>query len=77
MPPNTNPLDMAQELKDQLKKPLLWTGCVTQMLRWGVREFIECGPGRSLKFMMGNYEHYIESPCEIIKPYDFTTNVLV
>jgi len=77
VPMGASPFDFADALKAQLSEPLLWESCVTQMLRWGIRQFIECGPSRSLKFAMGKFEHFIEAPVEIVTPWDLTTNVLV
>lgn len=77
VPPGTSPFDFADAMKGQLSEQLVWDSDVEQMLRWGIRQFIECGPGRSLKYAMSKFEHFREAPVEVITPWDFTSNVLV
>lgn len=77
VPPGTNPFDFGDALKMQLSEPLLWESIITQMLRWGIRQFYEVGPSRSIKFMLSYYEHYIEAPLEHVRPADFIINVTV
>merc|ERR1712190_196845 len=75
--PGADPESFAGALKDQLSSPLKWSECVTQMLNFGVEQFWECGPSRSIKFMLGYYEHRQEAPYSFKKPSEFTNNVIV
>lgn len=75
--PGADPESFAGALKDQLSTPLKWSECITQMLNFGVQQFWEVGPNRSIKFMLGYYEHRFEAPFEIKKPSEFTNNVTV
>jgi [acyl-carrier-protein] S-malonyltransferase len=76
--PGADPESFADALKDQLSKPVQWSECITQMLNFGVSQFWECGPSRSIKFMLGYYEHKFEGPLETVKkPSEFTNNVTV
>mmetsp|Transcript_5006 Transcript_5006/g.12203 ORF Transcript_5006/g.12203 Transcript_5006/m.12203 type:complete len:367 (-) Transcript_5006:86-1186(-) len=77
VPAGKNPRAFADALTTQLSKPIQWDSCVTQMMNWGIRRFYECGPNRSLKYMMGFYEHVIEAPFEVVKPGDLTENIVV
>jgi len=75
--PGADPESFAGALKDQLEKPLKWSDCITQMLNFGVTQFWEVGPSRSIKFMLGFFEHRFEAPFEIKKPSEFTNNLTV
>lgn len=77
IPPGRHPQAWAAALREQLLEPIQWEACVTQMLNWGVRQFYECGPNRSLRFLMGFFEHLIEAPLEVLRPADFTWTVSV
>merc|ERR1711933_158004 len=77
VPRGKSPQAFADALSAQLSSPIQWESCVTQMINFGVRQFYECGPNRSLKFAMGFFEHVFEAPFEIIKPGELTVNVTV
>merc|ERR1712129_615800 len=77
VPAGRSPQAFVQDLKAQLSAPIQWESTVTQMMVWGIREFYECGPNRSLRFMMGFFEHFIEAPLEVVRPAEFTHNVSV
>jgi len=70
-----SPASFADELAAQLEAPILWSDCITEMLRWGVRAFLECGPNRSLKYMLSRHTLGLECPPELLTPVDFTENV--
>mmetsp|Transcript_12624 Transcript_12624/g.33998 ORF Transcript_12624/g.33998 Transcript_12624/m.33998 type:complete len:359 (+) Transcript_12624:93-1169(+) len=72
VPPGKPPQAFADALMSHLSEPIQWESCVTQMMSWGIRQFYECGPNRSIRFMMRHYEHIIEAPFEILRPADFT-----
>ena len=40
--------ELRANLLAQLAQPVLWSSCVEQMVRLGVTEFVECGPGNVL-----------------------------
>jgi malonyl CoA-acyl carrier protein transacylase len=40
--------ELAAELKAQIMSPVRWVESIEYMLRMGVREFVEIGPGRSM-----------------------------
>lgn len=75
--PGADPASFADALKNQLSSPLKWEQCVTQMLNFGVEQFWELGPSRSIKFMLGFYEHRVEAPLYFKKPSEFTNNLTV
>jgi [acyl-carrier-protein] S-malonyltransferase len=75
--PGADPESFAGALKDQLSSPLKWSEIVTQMVNFGMKQFWECGPSRSIKFMLGYFELKYESPWEIKKPSEYTNNVTV
>jgi [acyl-carrier-protein] S-malonyltransferase len=77
VPAGTEPAKFVQALKEQLTCPIMWEGSVDQMLRWGIRDFYECGPGRSLKSYMQDTEFIEESPLVILKPVEKVINVIV
>lgn len=77
LPAGRLPETFAGDLKARLAAPIQWERCITQMLVWGIREFYECGPNRSLRFMMSFYEHFIEAPLEVVRPAEFTYSICV
>lgn len=68
VPPGRAPQEFMSALKEQLTSPLMWESCVDQMFKWGITKFYECGPGRSISFMLANFEFYNEAPFEVVKP---------
>lgn len=46
--PHTDPDEIKQNLIKQLTAPVRWTQIVEKMLKDGVQQFIECGPGKVL-----------------------------
>merc|ERR1712004_349102 len=77
VPAGKHPMAFVQALTDHVTEPIQWDSCIGQMLTWGVRQFFECGPNRSLRFMMREYEHVNEAPFEVIRPNDFTVSFSV
>jgi len=77
VPPGTSPSKFISALKEQLISPLMWEGSIDQMQRWGIKEFYECGPGRSLKFFLQGYEFIEECPLAIKYPGQHVVNVSV
>jgi len=77
VPPGASPQKFVSALKEQLTSPLMWEGSVDQMQRWGVKEFYECGPGRSLKFFMQSCEFIQECPLEVKQPGNHVVNITV
>lgn len=77
VPPGKSPYAFADALTTQISRPIQWDSCVTQMMNWGIRQFYECGPNRSLKYVLGLYEHVVEAPFEVVKPGEVTENITV
>lgn len=50
--PTSNPETIKSKLVEQVRSPVLWTNCVTSMIRDGASEFFECGPGKVLSGLM-------------------------
>lgn len=50
--PTTNPDEIRSKLVEQVRSPVLWSQCVTSMIRDGAEEFFECGPGKVLSGLM-------------------------
>jgi len=75
--PGTKPSLFISALKEQLTSAVMWEGCVDQMQRWGISSFYECGPGRSLKFFLQQYEFMQECPLQITRPADKVINITV
>ncbi len=44
-----DPVEIKQNLIDQLTAPVKWTQSVQQMIALGVTEYVECGPGKTLQ----------------------------
>lgn len=47
--PSTDPMQIKQNLIDQLTSPVRWTQTIINMINDGAREFIEVGPGNVLQ----------------------------
>lgn len=47
--PSTDPMQIKQNLIDQLTSPVRWTQTIKNMINDGAREFIEVGPGNVLQ----------------------------
>lgn len=62
-------------LLKQLTTPVRWDGIVSTCLQRGVRHFVECGPGESLRdLMLFNATADVHGE---LRPYEFTTNLKV
>lgn len=46
--PETDPAAIRELMIEQIYKPVLWVGCVTELHQRGVSRTIECGPGKVL-----------------------------
>jgi len=77
VPPGTSPSRFISAVKEQLTSPLMWEGSMDQMQRWGISQFYECGPGRSLKFFLQGYEFIVECPLEVKRPGQNVVNITV
>jgi len=51
-----DPMDIKNELTDQIFKPVLWKDCVEKMIESGVRFFVEIGPGKVLNGLIGKVD---------------------
>lgn len=45
----SDPVEIKQNLIDQLTAPVKWTQSVQQMIASGVTDYVECGPGKTLQ----------------------------
>merc|ERR1712154_635643 len=77
VPPGASPFVFGEQLLAQLTSPCEWERTISQMLRWGVRKFYECGPSRTLKFYMRSHELFLEAPPTLLKAEELTTNISV
>lgn len=57
--PHTNPAEIKANLKAQLTSSVRWTKSVQNMIADGADEFIECGPGRALRGMIGRIDRNV------------------
>mmetsp|Transcript_97536 Transcript_97536/g.178225 ORF Transcript_97536/g.178225 Transcript_97536/m.178225 type:complete len:380 (+) Transcript_97536:1-1140(+) len=77
VPPGKSPLSFASAIKEQLTSAVIWEGALDQMMRWGIKSFYECGPGRSIKTLLADVEFVTEAPYSVFKPADAVVNVTV
>jgi [acyl-carrier-protein] S-malonyltransferase len=80
----SNPGDLKIHLAAQLSRPIQWNTAVTEMLKHGIRLFLEVGPGRVLNGLLSQQElpaavrrHFLERPdggTRAFKP-DFLTGL--
>ena len=59
--PTTNPDEIRAKLVQQVRSPVLWSRCVTSMIRDGAEEFFECGPGKVLSGLMRRIDRSVTS----------------
>ncbi len=59
--PHTNPAEIKANLKAQLTSSVRWTKSVQNMIADGADEFIECGPGRALRGMIGRIDRNVNA----------------
>lgn len=75
--PGSHPATFAHLLKEQLTTLVQWEILIHQMLRWGTLKFYECGPGKSIRGMLADYQFEIECPHQQINVVDGVTNISV
>lgn len=68
--PESNPERIRQLLVEQIYSPVQWTRCIEYMAASGVRQIVECGPGKVLsglnKRIDGELESYsLEEPASL------------
>ena len=49
-----------KNLIDQLTAPVKWTQSVQQMIALGVKEYVECGPGKTLQGLIKKIDRSTE-----------------
>lgn len=59
--PHTVPSEIKANLIAQLTSPVRWTKSVQNMIADGADEFIECGPGRALRGMIGRIDRSVNA----------------
>lgn len=59
--PHTNPSEIQANLIAQLTSPVRWTKSVQNMIADGADEFIECGPGKALRGMIGRIDRSVNA----------------
>lgn len=59
--PHTDPAEIKANLKAQLTSSVRWTKSVQNMIADGADEFIECGPGRALRGMIGRIDRNVNA----------------
>ena len=55
-----DPVEIKQNLIDQLTAPVKWTQSVQQMIALGVTEYLECGPGKTLQGLIKKIDRSTE-----------------
>ncbi|MBI5968919.1 MAG: ACP S-malonyltransferase [Deltaproteobacteria bacterium] len=55
-----DPMDIKNELTDQIFKPVLWKDCVEKMIKSGVGCFVEIGPGKVLNGLIGKVDPHVQ-----------------
>ncbi|MDO5447071.1 MAG: ACP S-malonyltransferase [Prevotellaceae bacterium] len=58
--PHTNPDEIKANLIAQLTSPVRWIESVENMIADGATQFIECGPGKALRGMIGKINNEME-----------------
>ena len=59
--PHTDPEEIQQNLIAQLTSPVRWTKSVQNMIAAGADEFVECGPGKTLRGMIGRIDRNVNA----------------
>ncbi len=59
--PSTSPDEIRAKLVEQVRSPVLWSRCVTSMIRDGAEEFFECGPGKVLSGLMRRIDRSVST----------------
>ena len=59
--PHTDPSEIKANLIAQLTSPVRWTKSVQNMIADGADEFIECGPGKALRGMIGRIDRSVNA----------------
>lgn len=59
--PHTNPDEIKANLIAQLTSPVRWTKSVQNMIADGADEFVECGPGKALRGMIGRIDRSVNA----------------
>lgn len=59
--PHTNPDEIKANLIAQLTSSVRWTATVKNMIADGADEFIECGPGKALRGMIGRIDRNVNA----------------
>jgi len=55
-----DPMDIKNELSDQIFKPVLWKESVEKMIKHGVRVFVEIGPGKVLNGLINKVDPNVQ-----------------
>ena len=55
-----DPVEIKQNLIDQLTAPVKWTQSVQQMIALGVTKYVECGPGKTLQGLIKKIDRSTE-----------------
>ena len=59
--PHTDPEEIKQNLIAQLTSSVRWTKSVQNMIADGADEFVECGPGKALRGMIGRIDKNVKA----------------
>ena len=59
--PHTDPAEIKANLVAQLTAPVRWTRSVQNMIADGADEFVECGPGKALRGMIGRIDKNVKA----------------
>lgn len=59
--PHTDPEEIEENLIAQLTHPVRWTKSVQNMIAAGADEFVECGPGKALRGMIGRIDKNVNA----------------
>ncbi|GAA6528451.1 MAG: ACP S-malonyltransferase [Prevotella sp.] len=59
--PHTDPEEIEKNLIAQLTHPVRWTKSVQNMIAAGADEFVECGPGKALRGMIGRIDKNVNA----------------
>lgn len=59
--PHTDPEEIKQNLIAQLTSSVRWTKSVQNMIADGADEFVECGPGKTLRGMIGRIDKNVKA----------------
>lgn len=59
--PHTDPKEIEANLIAQLTSPVRWTSSVQNMIAAGADKFVECGPGKALRGMIGRINRNVNA----------------